>query len=575
MFIFLCSRVVPKGAVLTIIDGMGESAWPQGNGIEKAKTPNMDFLKSNFPYENLVAAQQPVGLIRREPGSSSVGHQTIGLGRTTPSYFQQLEKSMNEEEDNYLGKNKVLLKTIRHAKDNNGRVHFAGLCTDVGIFSHIKFFPPMFEAVKKENVSEILVHCFFTHVINEPSSYLNRVEEMFPKGIKARIASVHTGLTALDKFENWHLSNKTASTIAKGSKNEMERKELFETLDMYGKNYTDYDPFIVKPASENHLKEGDSLILFQHREDQSFQVAKLLMKGKITPKNVMITPMILYDKTLSEFEPILPSIVYNNSLGSWISQKGFKQIRVAEEYKKYHITSFLSGGINQPVFPGETDVINFTSIPDSIAEFYPEMNASNVFKVVENAIKSEEYKLIAVNYANVDAIGHSGNTTAVSLACEYIDSLIGKMIKLCKEHNYVLFIVADHGNGEENEAFDGSRVIDHTVNNVPFMTTLSNAKVRRQTLGKVHYIGNVAATIIRALGMDVPPEMEPPIFDFIDDENETKNENIRSHTSCEIVLFLIGMICGVMLVLIAHFISIHISDDFIIMRAPGEPQVNA
>jgi bisphosphoglycerate-independent phosphoglycerate mutase (AlkP superfamily) len=68
-----------------------------------------------------------------------------------------------------------------------------------------------------------------------------------------------------------------------------------------------------------------------------------------------------------------------------------------------------------------------------------------------------------------------------------------KLIKLCKEHNYVLFNVADHCNGEENEALDGSRVIDHIVNNIPFMTTLEGVKVKRQTLGKVPYIGNVAA----------------------------------------------------------------------------------
>jgi hypothetical protein len=95
-----------------------------------------------------------------------------------------------------------------------------------------------------------------------------------------------------------------------------------------------------------------------------------------------------------------------------------KQLRVVEEYKKYHITSFLSGGVNQPVFPGETDVVNFTSIPESIAEFYPEMNATNIYKTVEEAIKSGEYKFIAANFANIDCIGHSGNTIAVILECE-------------------------------------------------------------------------------------------------------------------------------------------------------------
>ena len=528
MLFSLFFRHIPKGAVLTIIDGFGESAWPEGNGIQHAKTPTLDFLKKNYLYQSLVAAQQPVGLIRGEPGSSSVGHQTLGLGRTTPSYYQQLERSMNKNSSQYIGKNEVLLDTIKHAVDNKGRVHFAGLCTDTGVFSHIKFLGPLFKAVADNNGTEIIMHCFFTHTAPKPSDYLRRIERMFPKNIKARIATVSSCITALDKFKNWHLSNKTAQAIIQGSAERIESKEkLYETIDNHREKFFDYDPLIVDPQNENHLMEGDSLIFFNHREEQSWQVAKLIMYGENTPKNVKITPMILYDESLAAFKPILPVITYNNSLGSWISQKGYKQLRVAEEYKKYHITKFLSGGITQPLFDLEDDVVDFSSIPESIVENYPLMNASLVYDVVEKAIVSEKYKFIAVNFANIDATGHSGNTTAVSIAAEYVDSLIKKIVSHCEIHDYALFITADHGNGEENTKLDGTRMVDHTVNNVPFITTAKGYRLKQFTTGKVPFIGNVAPTILEVLGFDIPPEMEEPILEEVPQDNYQVMNNLE------------------------------------------------
>lgn len=565
MFPLIFARHIPRGAVLTIIDGFGESAWPQGNGIQDAKTPNLDYLKSHYIYTPLVAAQQPVGLIRGEPGSSSVGHQTLGLGRITPSYYQKLESSMNPKSENYIKNNEVLKETIQHAKKNNGRVHFAGLCTDWGIFSHIKFLPPLFEAAADQNVSEILVHCFFTHADPNPSRFLRKIEEGFPKNIKARFATISSQLTSLDKFKRWGLSNVTAQAIIAGTAKTIKASDIYSEIDKLQAKGIDYDPFILTPTEDAHLKSGDSIIFFNHREEQSLQVATLVMKGVNLPKNVKTTPMILYHPSLKEFEPILPSITYKNSLGSWLSQKGYRQIRIAEQYKKDHITTFFSGGITQPKFEGEEDVINFTSKSETIVENFPEMNASLIFDTVEKAIKSEKYKLVAVNFANCDATGHSGNNTAVRLAVEYIDKIILKIFELCKAHDYALFITSDHGNAEENTNLDGTRQIGHTVNNVPFITTASGVKLAPQKTGKVPYIGNVAASILHVLDIEPPPEMDPSIL-------------IDSVPSCNQKRIIIGLLAGftigvcsiVVIVTLMPFIK-HIMSDS--CRKPGEPRV--
>lgn len=565
MLPILFVRHIPRGAVLTIIDGFGESAWPEGNAVMQAKTPNLDRLKKKYIYQSIVAAQQPVGLIRGEPGSSSVGHQTLGLGRITPGYYQQLESAMNPNSPKYIKNNEILKETITHAKKNNGRVHFAGLCTDWGIFSHIKFLPPLFEAAADQNVSEILVHCFFTHADPNPSRFLHKIEEGFPKNVKTRFATISSQLTSLDKFKRWHLSNVSAQAIVAGTAKKIDPKQIYSEIDKLQAQGIDYDPFILSPTEDAHLKSGDSIIFFNHREEQSYQVAKLVMKGENTPSNIKFTPMILYDPSLKEFPPILPSVTHKNSLGSWLSQHGHKQIRIAEAYKKDHITVFFSGGITQPVFPGEVDVINFTSISETIVENYPQMNATLVFNTLSNAIKSEEYKLVAVNFANCDATGHSGNNTAVKLAVEFIDSLLPKIEKLCEEHDYALFITSDHGNSEENTNLDGSRQIGHTVNNVPFITTAKGVKLVPQKIGRVPYIGNVAPSILHVLNIPPPPEMDPSIL--MDEESTTNPLKY-------VIVFVAGItfgVCGIMIYFtLQPYVKRYMSEH---CRQPGEPRV--
>lgn len=141
------------------------------------------------------------------------------------------------------------------------------------------------------------------------------------------------------------------------------------------------------------------------------------------------------------------------------------------------------------------------------------MNASLVSKTVIDAIKSHEYKLIVANFANVDATGHCGNTTAVKMAIEHVAHQISKILEMCEQNNYALFVTADHGNGEENTLLNGNPQVEHTVNNVPFITNILGYHIKPMTYGQSPFIGNVAASILKVLNIEIPPEMEPPILE--------------------------------------------------------------
>ena len=512
LLVCVCMARHPKGVVLTIVDGFGESAWRDGNGIESANMPTFDYLKAHYPYISLVAAQQPVGLIRGEPGSSAVGHQTIGLGRTTPSYFQQLEKGLNPNAKESLLNNKVLRSALKKAK----HAHFFGLCTDEGVFSHPRFLPPLFEAAKAENVSEVNVHCVLTTLTRKPSEYLKETEALFPEGMNIKLAAVYSGETAMDRLGKWDLTRIAyrAMLDSSGVKH-MKRKELFKYLDQFDSMAPSFDPVYLKPVEGSSMQDGDTVVIFNYREDKTWQIVEALLHGlKGEPKHpkLNVVPLIMYHPSQKDVPQMIPPVRYENGLGEWISKQGFKQLRVAEQYKRAHITTFFSGGILQPVFPGEDRITNFESAGEAEVHLVPKMNASRIADAVISGMKSGEYKLIACNFANVDATGHTGNVTAVRLAAEHVDKILKRILQACRENDYALVVTADHGNGEDDTDLDGSPQVFHTLNNVPFVAVTDDYEIAPLRTGRAPYIGNVASSVLTIMGLEIPREMEPSLL---------------------------------------------------------------
>ncbi|KAH0791645.1 2,3-bisphosphoglycerate-independent phosphoglycerate mutase [Histomonas meleagridis] len=535
---FLQIRQKPDGAVLCIIDGTGESAWPQGNGLGGARTPNLDFLKFNYPYASLVAAQQPVGLIRGEPGSSAVGHQTIGLGRTTPSYFQYLETSLQPNAKTSLINNTLLRQSFRQAKSKNSRVHFFGECTNSAVFAHSKFLNPMFQAAKEEGISRVYVHCMINSLTHPTSYYFQYLQEQAPSNFTAEIASVHSSSTAMDKNFNWHKTAESYQSLLDPKYANLTNQKSAEVfIDSFHVPSPVFKPILFD--KDAIIRNDDVLVIFNFREDKTYQIAKAFIRGldgcPPLPNNVKIVPLILYDKSFQDIPTVIPAVEYPNSLGSWISQKGFRQLRIAEKYKRPHVTTFFSGGILQPIFPLEERIIDIESVPDDQADLHPQMNASLVASRVITAIKQKKFKLIVVNFANVDATGHLGNLTAVKKAIEFVDEKVGEIYNACEGNGYALFVTGDHGNGEENINLDGSKQTDHTVNNVPFLTNLKGFRIKQLKYGKAPFLGNIAASILTALDIDVPPEMEPSILEKDDVYNYS---TVLDRSPVAILLFL-------------------------------------
>lgn len=121
-----------------------------------------------------------------------------------------------------------------------------------------------------------------------------------------------------------------------------------------------------------------------------------------------------------------------------------KQLRIAETEKFAHVTFFFNGG-RESEYPGEERIL----IPSPKVATYdlkPEMSAPEVTTALCDALNTQKYDYITLNFANGDMVGHTGIYEAVQKAVETIDTCVDKVVTTALKNDYEIIIIADHGN---------------------------------------------------------------------------------------------------------------------------------
>jgi 2,3-bisphosphoglycerate-independent phosphoglycerate mutase len=193
------------------------------------------------------------------------------------------------------------------------------------------------------------------------------------------------------------------------------------------------------------------------------------------------------------------------------------QLHIAETEKYAHITLFLNGTIEES-FKGEDRIL----IPSPQVSSYatvPKMSVVGITKEVVHALERNTYDFIAINFANADMVGHSGNLKATIKACEFIDKAMSEVVESTLSRGGVVVITADHGNAEEVINLQtGTFDKEHSTNPVPFLI------IGRDFLGQagpggdpiegdlsllspVGVLGDVAPTLLKLLEIKQPVEM--------------------------------------------------------------------
>jgi 2,3-bisphosphoglycerate-independent phosphoglycerate mutase len=506
------SNRTPHPAVLCVCDGWGIGDESRGNAIALARTPNFDQLWSHWPHTSLAASGRAVGLPEGQQGNSEVGHLTIGSGRVV---LQDLTRIDDAIADGIFFANPVLQSAVTLALSRGSRLHLLGLVSPGGVHSHQKHLVALCELSRRMGLERVAIHAFTDGRDTPPTSgreFLSEVlEELAQVGV-GELASVSGRYFAMDRDRRW---DRTALTFAAV----LGRGQIVvpDALQYLAQQYRDEvsDEFIppasvVAPGGERvAVEDNDVLIHFNFRPDRARQLCHALIDQTFDAFDREPMPTGLELFTMTKFEDNLdaqvafPKTLVRDTLAEVISKAGLRQFHVAETEKYAHVTYFLNGGREEP-FPGEVRLL----VPSQRVATYdlaPEMSAEAITSSVVEQVEQGIYPLIAVNYANADMVGHTGDMEATVAAVEFLDSCIGELAKACAADGYLLMLTADHGNAEiKIDLRDGSKLTAHTTSRVPLL--LANGGQGGQ-LADGGGLRDVAPTLLSAMGLTVPPEM--------------------------------------------------------------------
>ena len=210
--------------------------------------------------------------------------------------------------------------------------------------------------------------------------------------------------------------------------------------------------------------------------------------------------MTQYEEGLN-VEVAYPPESVQNGLGETISKAGLNQLRIAETEKYAHVTFFFNGGVEEP-YKGE-DRILVPSPKVATYDLKPEMSAPTVTLKVVEAILSEKYDFIILNYANGDMVGHTGVMKAAVKAVETVDVCVGIFVECMKKVGGEVIIIADHGNADKMYDYDLKEPFTaHTTNPVPIIVVSDRVKEVKDGA-----LCDVAPTLLTLAGMEIPSDM--------------------------------------------------------------------
>lgn len=505
-----------KNVILIIRDGWGINPNAEYNAVINANTKNMDKILKKYPVAVLEAAGPFVGLPQGYQGSSEVGHLNIGAGRIVK---QELTRINEIIENGSFFNNPNFQRVINNCKLNDSCLHIMGLVQDAGVHAHQDHLFAILKYIKEVNIKKVYVHFFSDGRDTAPRSaqeflqILNNKMEEYQVG---KLGTLMGRYFAMDRGKNWNLTTQAynALTKAEGIKvkdgEEALKRAYTEDKTPDGKEMTDeyIPPSII--GDFPGIKDGDSVIFFNYRQDRAIQLTKAFIEddypGERWKKlNISYCGLTRYYDSFPFYiaEPI--SDIVNNTLGEIISKAGLKQLRIAETQKFRHVTSFINGKRIEP-FPNEERIeIKSTYDPGMFAA-HPEMNAFDVKDRVIEEINSGKFDLIIVNFANCDMVGHTGNYEAAKKAVEVVDECVGAIVEKALLHDAIALITADHGNVEEMIDYTTKLPkTSHTTNPVEFIYVAKNYK--EIELMPKGILADIAPTILFLLDINKPPEI--------------------------------------------------------------------
>jgi 2,3-bisphosphoglycerate-independent phosphoglycerate mutase len=492
-------------ALLIILDGFGLNPNPRNNAVVMANTPNLDRYFESYPVTSLEASGVGVGLPAGQMGNSEVGHMTIGSGSIVKQDLVRIDAAI---EDGSFTENPALLNAVLAAKKKNRPLHLLGLVSDGGVHSHIDHLKALIRLCGKHGVVA-QVHMITDGRDTAPlaaKNYLPELESLL-QDCDGFIGSVCGRYYAMDRDNRWQRTQLAWDAIVAGKG---QHGESATQAIQYSYDNGVHDEFIKPVLLPGYvpLQAGDELIFFNFRNDRTRQLAAALAITDFDEfdrgseyQPITVTCMTYYDASLDApiaYEPIRPGV----TLGSIISDAGYRQFHCAETEKYPHVTFFFNGGREKPYVGEDRRLIDSPRV--ATYDLQPEMSAAEVADTMIEALNSRQYEFLVVNFANGDMVGHTAIRDAVIKAVEVLDQQVGRLLDAAVKLGYAVVLTADHGNCDEMiDPVTGEPHTQHTLYPVPCMIIDKHTRA----LSAGGNLSAIAPTLLQLMGIPKPEAM--------------------------------------------------------------------
>ena len=479
-----------KQTMLMILDGFGENSKEDGNAIKLANTPNIDKLMKKYPTAKITTSGNDVGLPEGQIGDHEVAKQNINAGRIVK---QELTKITSSIENGDFFTNQEFISAIENCKKHNSKLHIMGLLSDGGVHSHIRHLYALLEMAKRRDFEDVYIHCFLDGIDTLPASaegYLTDLQSKIKEKGIGKIASMSGRYYSMDNEKKWDRTEKTYNALVYGE-GISARKPIMAIEQSYQKE--EFDEFvepIVICNSEGpvaKIQNNDSVIFFNFRQDRAKQITRALVDH--TFDKFKTKKLKLYFVCFTEYDKSIPNV--HIAFEKEKLRNTFDRVLAKNEISKINITEKSC----------ITDEQNLKNCLNETTE-----------KAIE-AIRSEKYNFITLNYTSADRLGHTGSLNATIEAIEAIDECIGKIIKEVNNKKGTILITSSYGNCEQMIDYTtGEPHTAHTTNPVPiiYVTDKKNIKLKS---GK---LADIAPTLLSILEIEKPKEMTGEVLITVD-----------------------------------------------------------
>lgn len=510
--------------VLIIRDGWGENHNPDHdavNAVKLARTPVAKRLREVGLRTEIAAGGLDVGLPAGIFGNSEVGHQNIGAGRIVDQEIVRIDKAINT---GTMVENPVLQQAFARVRAG-GKLHLFGLISDAGVHAQLSHVIGLLRLAKTAGLDQVYLHVFTDGRDTPPFSglgYVTQLEAATREIGIGTVASVAGRFWAMDRDLRWDrvelafkaLTGRGDAPVAPSVTAALEHAYA-NPISPTRKG----DEFVMPTRIVNAdgkpiglVEDGDSVIFANFRGDRPRELTRAFIEKDFTGFERGALPDVFF-VTMTEYEKgLCPNVLFTKPakmvgiLAEVVSKAGLKQFRCAETEKFPHVTFFFNDYREEP-FPGEDRAIVPSPKEVPTYDLKPEMSAYGVRDAALAAIRSGQYALLVVNFANPDMVGHTGSLPAVIKACEVVDGCVGELLAAINEARGTAVVTADHGNSDQMWDYEANGPhTAHTLN--PVEVVLVGAGVQGRTVrtdgGR---LADLAPTILELLGLPQPPEM--------------------------------------------------------------------